>query len=299
VDAGIVHHPTKGRFEHRMTELQTHSETTHKTKRLTKIDLFKVWAIWISCLGGMMNYERMSAVGVCHAMIPVIRRLYVLKEDIVAALKRHLVFFDTDYTAGTIAAGIMASMEEQRANGAPLTDDTINKVKTSLMGPLNGLGSSIFQGMLIPILLALGISMGLEGNVAGPLVYTILVNGISLPLSYWWFMVAYEQGGRIIEQLTESGLLQTATSIVNFIGLMAAGSLTARYVNFRLVSQVLIGGVTIDIQTAVFDKLVPNLLPLAAVLVVWNLLRKGASPNRIILILFVAGFGLGYFNILG
>ena len=164
-----------------MTELQTHPETTHKTKRLTKIDLFKVWAIWISCLGGMMNYERMSAVGVCHAMIPVIRRLYVSNEDIVAALKRHLVFFDTDYTAGTIAAGIMASMEEQRANGAPLTDDTINKVKTSLMGPLNGLGSSIFQGMLIPILLALGISMGLEGNVAGPLVYTILVNGISLP----------------------------------------------------------------------------------------------------------------------
>lgn len=282
-----------------MTELQTHSETTHKTKRLTKIDLFKVWAIWISCLGGMMNYERMSAVGVCHAMIPVIRRLYVSNEDIVAALKRHLVFFDTDYTAGTIAAGIMASTEEQRANGAPLTDDTINKVKTSLMGPLNGLGSSIFQGMLIPILLALGISMGLEGNIAGPLVYTVLANGISLPLSYWWFKVAYEQGGRIIEQLTESGLLQTAASIVNFIGLMAAGSLTARYVNFRLVSQVLIGGVTIDIQTAVFDKLVPNLLPLAAVLVVWNLLRKGASPNRIILILFVAGFGLGYFNILG
>ncbi|MGI6619898.1 MAG: PTS system mannose/fructose/sorbose family transporter subunit IID [Bacillota bacterium] len=282
-----------------MTELQTHPETTHKTKRLTKIDLFKVWAIWISCLGGMMNYERMSAVGVCHAMIPVIRRLYVSNEDIVAALKRHLVFFDTDYTAGTIAAGIMASTEEQRANGAPLTDDIINKVKTSLMGPLNGLGSSIFQGMLIPILLALGISMGLEGNIAGPLVYTVLANGISLPLSYWWFKVAYEQGGRIIEQLTESGLLQTAASIVNFIGLMAAGSLTARYVNFRLVSQVLIGGVTIDIQTAVFDKLVPNLLPLAAVLVVWNLLRKGASPNRIILILFVAGFGLGYFNILG
>ena len=89
----------------------------------------------------------------------------------------------------------------------------------------------------------------------------------------------HKQGGRIIEQLTESGLLQTAASIVNFIGLMAAGSLTARYVNFRLVSQVLIGGVTIDIQTAVFDKLVPNLLPLAAVLVVWNLLRKGASST--------------------
>lgn len=276
------------------------SETKHKTKKLTKSDLIKVWAIWTSALGGMMNYERMAAVGVCHAMIPVIRRVYDTKEEIAAALKRHLVFFDTDYTAGTIAAGILASMEEQRANGAPLTGEMINHVKTSLMGPLNGLGSSIFQGMLIPIMLALGISMGLEGNIAGPVVYTSLVLGIAIPLSYWWFRVAYKQGGRIIDQLTESGLLQTAMSMVNFIGLLAGGTLTARYVDFRLVYKVVFGnGMTVDIQTAVFDKLVPNLLPLVTVLVIWNLLRKGTSVNRIIVVLFLAGFGLGYFNILG
>lgn len=269
-------------------------------KKLTKKDLVKVWAIWTSFLGGMTNYERMQGVGVCHAMIPVIRKVYDTRDEVVAALKRHLVFFDTDFTAGTIAAGIMASMEEQRANGALLTGDMINKVKTSLMGPLTGLGSSIFQGMQIPILIALGISMGLEGNIAGPIVFTLLVLGTAYPLSYWWFMAAYEQGGRVIENLTESGLLETATSAVNFIGLMAAGALTARYVNFKLVSKVAIGnGLSVDIQTAVFDKLVPNLLPLITVLGVWSLLRKGKKVNRIILVMFAVGFGLGYFNIIG
>lgn len=273
---------------------------TKLEKKLTKKDLVKVWAIWNSFLHGMYNYRSMQGVGVCHAMIPVIRRLYDTKEEIVAALKRHLVFFNTNTTTGTIAAGIMASMEEQRANGAPLTDEMINSVKTSMMGPLAGLGDSIWQGMLIPILVALGISMGLQGNVAGPIVFSILILGITYPLMYWWFVAAYRQGGPIIQSLTESGLLQTAMSAVNFVGLMAAGALTARYINFGLVAQISIGDMPpVDLQTAVLDKLVPNLLPLLTVLGVWSLLRKGKKVNTIILVMFAVGIVLGYFNIIG
>lgn len=269
-------------------------------KKLTKGDLFKVWCIWNGFLHGMYNYRNMQGVGVCHAMIPVIRRLYDTKEEIVAALKRHLVFFNTNTTTGTIAAGIMASMEEQRANGAPLTDEMINSVKASLMGPLAGLGDSIWQGMLIPITVALGISLGLEGNIAGPILFTVLILGITYPLMWWWFIAAYKQGGPIIQTLTESGLLQTAMSAVNFIGLMAAGALTARYINFKLVAKVAIGDIPpVDIQTAVLDALVPNLLPLLLVLWVWYLLRKGHKVNNIIWMLFGIGIVLGYFNIIG
>ncbi len=269
-------------------------------KKLTNSDLTKVWAIWFCFLHGIYNYRSMQGVGVCHSMIPVIRRLYDTKEDIAAALKRHLVFFNTNTTTGTIATGIMASMEEQRANGAPLTDEMINSVKTSLMGPLAGLGDSIWQGMLIPIMAALGISMGLEGNVAGPIVFTVLILGITYPLSYWWFVAAYRQGGQIIQRLTESGLLQTAMSAVNFVGLMAAGALTARYINFGLVAEVVIGDMPpVNLQTAVLDKLVPNMLPLLLVLGVWQALRKGKKVNQIIFVLFGVGIVLGYFNIIG
>lgn len=272
----------------------------NQEKKLTKMDLIKVWAIWTCFLHGMYNYERMQAVGVAHSMIPVIKRLYRTKEEISAALKRHLVFFNTNTTTGTIAAGIMASMEEQRANGAPLSDEMINSVKTSMMGPLAGLGDSIFQGMVTPILVALGISMGLQGNVAGPIVFTILSLGICYPLHYWWFMAAYKQGGPIIQRLTESGMLKTATSAVSFVGLMAAGALTARYVNFKLVYNVQIGNMPpVNLQAEVLDKLLPNMLPLVAVLGVWALLRKGIKVNRIIFIVFGIAFVLGYFKIIG
>ncbi|WP_303032261.1 PTS system mannose/fructose/sorbose family transporter subunit IID, partial [Dubosiella newyorkensis] len=46
-------------------------------------------------LQGSWNYERMQNGGFCYAMIPAIKALYKNKEDQVAALKRHLEFFNT------------------------------------------------------------------------------------------------------------------------------------------------------------------------------------------------------------
>ncbi len=49
-------------------------------------------------------------------------------------------FFNTNTAAGSIIVGLVAAMEEQRANGMDIGDDTINSVKVSLMGPVAGLG---------------------------------------------------------------------------------------------------------------------------------------------------------------
>ena len=53
-------------------------------------------------------------------MTPIIRKLYKDPEDIKAALKRHLVFFNTEPNVGGIIHGATIAMEEQRANGAPI-----------------------------------------------------------------------------------------------------------------------------------------------------------------------------------
>lgn len=162
------------------------------------------------------------------------------------------------------------------------------------------MGDSIFQGMIIPICVALGISMGLQGNVSGPVIFTILILGICYPLHYWWFMAAYKQGGPIIQRLTEGGLLRTATSAVSFVGLMAAGALTARYISFQIVRAITISNMPpVNVQTEVLDKLIPNMLPLLTVLGIWTLLRKGIKVNRIILLVFVISFVLGYLKIIG
>ncbi len=79
-------------------------------------------------------------------MIPAIKRLYPLKADQVAALKRHLVFFNTTPAVCGPVIGVTAAMEEARANGAAIDDGAINGIKVGLMGPLAGVGDPLVWG---------------------------------------------------------------------------------------------------------------------------------------------------------
>lgn len=101
-------------------------------------------------------------------MIPAIKRLYPLKEDQVAALRRHRCSSipRQPYVAPVI--GVTAAMEEARANGAEIDDGTINGIKVGLMGPLAGVGDPLVWGTLRPITAALGASLALSGNILGP-----------------------------------------------------------------------------------------------------------------------------------
>src|SRR5690606_40536397 len=125
-----------------------------------------------------------------HAMTPIIKRLYGGdKEQTREALQRHLVFFNTSPDFGAVIHGVTIAMEEQKANGEEITDNAITSTKTGLMGPIAGIGDTIGQGIVVPLLIALGISItglgaeaqasgdlsGLTGNPLGPILYTVLV----------------------------------------------------------------------------------------------------------------------------
>mgnify|MGYP000379161407 CR=1 FL=1 len=56
------------------------------------------------------------------------------------------------------------ALEEERAAGADLSDEAINGVKSGLMGPLAGVGDSLIQGLVTPLLLSLGIGLAQQGE---------------------------------------------------------------------------------------------------------------------------------------
>ena len=89
-------------------------------KKLTKSDLFSMF-VRSNLQQASFNFERIHGLGFCYDMIPAIKRLYPLKEDQVAALKRHLVFFNTTPAVCGPVIGVTAAMEEARANGAEMT----------------------------------------------------------------------------------------------------------------------------------------------------------------------------------
>ena len=102
-------------------------------KKLTKKDITK--SMWIYYAGAELSnsYERLQSLVFCASMTPVLKKLYDTDEELSAALKRHLVFFNTEGILGAIIQGIVISMEEQKANGENITDDAITGIKTGLM----------------------------------------------------------------------------------------------------------------------------------------------------------------------
>lgn len=61
-------------------------------RKLRKKDLWHCFLLWESTSESCLSYERLMSLGFCHAMTPIINRLYKTKEERAAALKRHMVF---------------------------------------------------------------------------------------------------------------------------------------------------------------------------------------------------------------
>lgn len=93
-----------------------------------------------------------------------------------AALKRHLAFFNTTPHIVTFILGINAAMEEENVLDENFEVGTIDSIKTSLMGPLAGLGDSFFWGTLRLIATGVGTSLALQGNLLGPILFLLIFN---------------------------------------------------------------------------------------------------------------------------
>ena len=115
-------------------------------KKLTKGDLINMW-IRSNFQQASFNYERIHALGFCYDMVPAIKRLYKTKEDQVAALKRHLLFFNVTPACTGPILGVVGAMEETikalRAagdfkiivGGAVLTQDYADSIGADCYAP--------------------------------------------------------------------------------------------------------------------------------------------------------------------
>ncbi len=196
--------------------------------KLTKNDRIKVW-VRSNFLQGSWNYERMQNAGWAYSLIPALKKLYTTKEDRAAALKRHMEFFNTHPYVASPIIGVTLALEEERANGAPIDDVTIQGVKVGMMGPLAGVGDPVFWFTLKPIIGALAASLALGGSIMGPILYFVVWN--LLRLSFMWYTqeFGYKAGSKITEDLS-GGILQDITKGASILGMFILPALIERWV---------------------------------------------------------------------
>lgn len=269
-------------------------------RRLRKSDLVKHWLIGLGAEAGY-NYERMQASGNVLAMVPIIRRLYKEPHEIAGALKRYLVFFNTEPSfIGNVIPGICASLEEERANGAEISDEMINGLRTGLMGPLAGVGDSLAGGIIYPITVSLGCALALNGSFSGPVLFFVIFTGIMLTLGYHLYFMGYRRGSQSVMALLGEGgsSITRLTDAFSVLGLMVIGAMGAQKVLVYVPAVISIGRTSVVVEN-VLNGLVKNVLAFGFIMGTWWLLKKKISPVFVVLLLMAAGI-LGYYlGILG
>ena len=298
--------------------------------KLTKADRFKAFLRSYFLLASF-NYERMQNGGVAYTLIPAIKKLYQTKEERVAALKRHLEFFNTHPYVAAPIMGVTLALEEEKANGTEIEDAAIQGVKIGMMGPLAGIGDPVFWFTVRPILGALGASLAQAGNIAGPLIFFIGWNLIRMAFLWYTQELGYKAGSEITKDMS-GGILKDITKGASILGMFILAVLVERWVSINFIvtlpGKVLSKGayiewpkgnvsgdqlktilgqvndklsfdkIQVDTLQKQLDSLIPGLMGLLLTFACMWLLKKKVSPITIIIGLFVVGIIASFFKIM-
>lgn len=266
---------------------------------LSKKDLRKTWWNWMYYFQSCYNYERMQGVGFLHSMSSVIKKLYHGDPvETKAAMRRHSEFFNTENATGSAVIGLVAAMEEQKKEGADLPDEAFTSIKTGLMGPLAGVGDTLWQAVMIPLLLVMFVGLAKEGNVAAPVIYVVVFYLLYYGFGYWLLNLGYNKGSEAILDLMESGIINKVITAAGILGCAVMGGLVRNYVtlNCAVTFQQAANSV-FSLQTSLFDAILPGLLPLLLTLGCYKLLKKGMAAYWVVLIVVVIGAAGGILGI--
>ncbi|MCI2057378.1 MAG: PTS system mannose/fructose/sorbose family transporter subunit IID [Oscillibacter sp.] len=277
------------------------AKNTSKGKLIPKGALLRAALIWETWVQTCYNYERMMGMACAHTFLPVVKYLYPdNKEKQVDLMTREMEFFNVHPEFGSCILGLAVSLEEEKAMGKDIPNEFITNIKTSLMGPLAGIGDTIWQGVLIPILLALCIDITLSGggNIWGAIVYAVLMLLITYIFSCANFMFGYHAGSDAIMDFLEKGIINKLLKGASIMGCMVMGGLIVNYVKVKCGLTIDTSGTTFSLQESLFDAVLPNILPLGLTMGVYGLMQKKWTSVKIILLMVIIGVVGGIFNIL-
>lgn len=254
---------------------------------LSKKDRRQIWKRWGFTHLSSMSYEKLQAHAWAYAFIPFAKKYY--KDDDEAAKRlmlRHSMFYNTEPQTGQLINGIVTSLEEQIALGDDIPEEMPVNIKTTLMGPLAGIGDSIIQGIIVPTLLSIGMGLAVGGNAIGPLFYMIAYGILGPLISYISFEYGYKLGVNSIDTIVGENA-QRITTAFNVVGVMVVGALAASNINLVTAISIPMGGETKALQE-VLDGIFPQLLPLLSVILsYWMINKKRMSATKVILALVI------------
>ena len=168
------------------------------------------------------------------------------------------------------------------------------------MGPFAGIGDTIDWSTLRPLLIALVLPLAENGSFLAPIIYGILLGGITFAENMFFVKTGYRMGTQAALSVLEGGAINKFISCASVLGMFMMGGLSASMVKVYTSAQIPTGeGTVMAIQGDILDAVAPGLLTLFAVLMTYRYLRSGHSMMKATFWLLVIGLVLGAVGIIG
>ena len=256
--------------------------------KLTKQDINKVYVRNLFALQFGWNYEKMQGLGYTYVIMPALKRLYGDDPDkMKRALKMQSSYFNT--TPGTSHLIVGADMALEEEIGIE-SEEAVSALKTGLMGPLAGVGDTLFVAIYRAIVFSIAAYVAMQGNPVG-LIVPLLACAAVLWVRYKFTWLGYQSGRKLATGFADS--IAPITEAASILGLTVVGALIPSVVNYSTNLAFTMGDVTFAVQD-MLDKIMPKMLPLGIVMLsYWLLGKKKVNSTKLIFILLGLGMILG------
>ncbi|MCG0746509.1 N-acetylgalactosamine permease IID component [Lactiplantibacillus plantarum] len=264
------------------------------TTKITKKDRRRAAVRYNFMACNIFNYEFQMGPAVAWALAPALRKIYDDDDEYQEALENHFNYYNSTTVMSSLILGASLAMEERDGIKAKTA---VQSLKTSLMGPMAGVGDTLVWVLWPAIMGSISGYMALQGNPLGAIVW-LIANIVFWFVKLKMFDIGFTSGTKLITSLGER--LNIFTESASIVGLSVVGALVATVVKISMPVKFAVGKVTLNLQTGIFDKIMPALLPALLTLLIYHLLgNKKWTPTKIILLVIaisLVGTFLGIFK---
>lgn len=266
---------------------------SNQVEQLSKKELRRFSFRYAICAQACTNYETMNSCAIIYSLGPYLERIYgddpeLLKEK----FNEYFQFFNCQTYFGASVAAACMSIEETKA---PDATAIATALKTSLMGPLSGIGDSLFNTLPKVILCALSAYAVIKGS----LLTTLIIFCIFAPLQLWLreklIELGYYKGASIITEKQDQ--LNNIREAVSVLGIVVIGALIATTVKITTPIELHVGESAQSIQS-ILDNIFPNLLAALTTFAVYKGLNvKGMNTVRMVWVIIAVTIVLALLGI--
>ena len=168
-------------------------------------------------------------------------------------------------------------------------------MKTSLMGPLSGIGDSFFQGTIRVIAFGLGVALAQQGSILGPIVAMLISIIPSVLVTWFGAKLGYQGGHQYLKKLQDGQTMERVMYICGVVGLMAVGSMVASLIGTT--TPLVFADGTLVLQT-VLDSVMPKMIPLILTGCMYALIKRGIKTEWLLVVAIAGGIVLSALGIL-